>query len=121
LCGCAAAVLGEGNEGRAGGAARGAGRRPPAGSGTLDAWVSSAGGVVLVGWCPGVCGRVHMYGWAFGLPEIFGSGSLGFTNFGFLKMIPEISWKKGEPENSGTRKFIFMPELCGFVGYSSFF
>ena len=49
MCGCAAAVLGEGNEGRAGGAARGAGRRPPAGSGTLDAWVSSAGGGVLWG------------------------------------------------------------------------
>jgi len=47
------------------------------------------------------------YGWAFGLPEIFGSGSSGFRNFGFPKMIPEISWEKEEPENSGTRKFGF--------------
>ena len=42
-------TLGEGSEGRAGEAARGVGRRPPAGSGTLDAWVSSAGGGVLWG------------------------------------------------------------------------
>jgi len=49
----------------------------------------------------------HGYGWAFGLPEIFGSGSSGFRNFGFPKMIPEISWEKEEPENSGTRKFGF--------------
>ena len=49
----------------------------------------------------------YLYGWAFGLPEIFGSGSSGFRNFGFLKMIPEISWEKEEPENSGTRKFGF--------------
>ena len=48
-----------------------------------------------------------VYGWAFGLPKIFGLGISGFRNFGFPKMIPEISWEKEEPENSGTRKFGF--------------
>ena len=48
-----------------------------------------------------------MYGWAFGLPENFGSGSSGFGYFGFPKMLPEISLEKEEPENSGTRKFGF--------------
>jgi len=75
-----AAVLGEGSEGRAGGAARGAGRRPPAGSGTLDAWVSSAGGVVLVGWCPGVCGRVHAWAvWLCWLLKFFLGLRLGWA------------------------------------------
>jgi len=45
------------------------------------------------------------YGWAFGLPENFGSGFSGFRNFGFPKMLPEIWLEKEEPENSGTRKF----------------
>jgi len=49
----------------------------------------------------------HLYGWAFGLPENFGSGSSGFGYFGFPKILPEISLKKEEPENSGTRKFGF--------------
>ena len=67
-------------EGRAGGAARGAGRRPPAGSGTLDAWVSSAGGVVLVGWCPGVCGRVHAWAvWLCWLLKFFLGLRLGWA------------------------------------------
>ena len=48
-----------------------------------------------------------MYGWAFGLPENFGSGFSGFRNFGFPKMLPEIWLEKEEPENSGTRKFGF--------------
>ena len=47
------------------------------------------------------------YGWAFGLPENFGSGFSGFRNFGFPKMLPEIWLEKEEPENSGTRKFGF--------------
>jgi len=46
-----------------------------------------------------------MYGWAFGLPEKFGSGISGFENFGFWKIEPEIRWQKPEPDNSGTRKF----------------
>ena len=45
------------------------------------------------------------YGWAFGLPEKFGSGISGFENFGFWKIEPEIRWQKPEPDNSGTRKF----------------
>ena len=48
-----------------------------------------------------------IYGWAFGLPENFGSGFSGFKNFGFPKMLPEIWLEKEEPENSGTRKFGF--------------
>ena len=31
------------------------------------------------------------YGWAFGLPENFGSGISGFGYFGFPKILPEIS------------------------------
>ena len=55
------AALGEGSEGRAGEAARGVGRRPPAGSGTLDAWVSSAGGGGDAGCQPCVCAQVHAW------------------------------------------------------------
>ena len=33
------------------------------------------------------------YGWAFGLPENFGSGFSGIQNFGFRKLQPEICWK----------------------------
>jgi len=52
-----------------------------------------------------VCQAVHahsIYGWAFGLPENFGSGSSGFGYFGFPKMLHEISLEKEEPENSGS-------------------
>ena len=51
--------------------------------------------------------RPYRYGWAFGLLENFGSGNSGFGYFGFPKILPEISLKKEEPENSGTRKFGF--------------
>jgi len=54
-----------------------------------------------------------VYGWAFGLPKIFGLGISGFRNFGFPKMIPEISWKKEEPENSGSGSGL--PELPDFL------
>jgi len=47
------------------------------------------------------------YGWAFGLPENFGSGISGIKNFGFSKLLPEICMKKEEPNNLGTQKFGF--------------
>ena len=51
---------------------------------------------------PGICTSSPKYGWAFGLPENFGSGSSGFGYFGFPKILPEISLKEEEPENSGS-------------------
>ena len=44
----------------------------------------------------------QQYGWAFGLPENFGLGSSGFGYFGFPKILPEISLKEEELENSGS-------------------
>ena len=47
------------------------------------------------------------YGWAFELPEKFGSGISGFLKFGFSKMLPEVYSEKSIPDISGTRKFGF--------------
>ena len=53
------------------------------------------------------------YGWAFGLPEKFGSGISGSLKFGFSEMLPEICYEKSIPDISGTRKFGF-----GFTRYA---
>ena len=49
--------------------------------------------------------RLCTYGWAFELPEKFGSDILDFVKFGFLKMLLEICSEKSIPDISGTRNF----------------
>ena len=55
----------------------------------------------------GIVPICRTYGWAFG------SGISGFGYFGFPKMIPEISWGKEKPENSGSGSGL--PELPDFL------
>jgi hypothetical protein len=56
--------------------------------------------------------RLCTYGWAFELPEKFGSDILDFVKFGFLKMLLEICSEKSILDISGTRNFGFrFPEI----------